>query len=67
MKRLSATSTRTLAARKAKAAVRFAIVRRVAGEDGTKEEAARRAGLTIGGLNTMLHRRVGSTAWPPAL
>jgi hypothetical protein len=55
-----------IAARKAKAAVRLAIVRRVAAEDGTKEEAARRAGLSIGGLNTMLHRRLGSTTWPPA-
>lgn len=43
---------------------RWTIVRDAAAEAVDRAEAARRAGLTVGGLNTLLYRRRGTTAWP---
>lgn len=54
------------ASRRAVTSARFEVLRRAseAGED--RADAARRAGLTVRGMNSLLYRRQGTTDWPLA-
>lgn len=62
--KLTRSKAKAIAVKKAKAAARFRIARDCSDEGLSKEEAAARAGLTVGGLETLLYRETGSTGWP---
>lgn len=49
---------------KAKADANFRRLRDMCDEGATKEEAARRIGMTVNGVNNMLYTRLGSSVWP---
>ena len=62
--KLSRTQARAQAVRVAKAAARFHIIRDCSDEGLTKADAAARAGLSVGGVDTMLYRVLGTSRWP---
>ncbi len=55
---------KAIAVRQAKAARRWAIVRDASAAGKSKFEAAAMAGLTVGGLASLLAREVGDRGWP---
>lgn len=60
----AATLARINAPRRALARARFELLCRASEAGDEREEAARRAGLTLAGMTSLLYRRLGSTAWP---
>lgn len=64
MSRITPGQHKARAARIAKARQRFHIVRDASDDNRTKREAAALAGMSIAGVNSMLHREIGSERWP---
>lgn len=52
------------AARRAVGRARFHVLCRAAADGEDRDAAASRAGLSVAGMNTLLYRQRGTTAWP---
>jgi len=58
--------TRRVAEQKARARRRFQQVKQHSAAGSTKLETATAIGITTGGIDSMLYRELGTTAWPIA-
>ena len=61
---LTISQRKGLATRKARAHRRLCVIRDCSNEGLSKADAAKRAGLSLAGVNSLLSRELGSTAWP---
>jgi hypothetical protein len=61
---MTAAQQRARDARHALTRARFAMLCRASAACEERAEAASLAGLSLAGMNTLLYRRRGSTAWP---